>query len=150
MRDASILRKIRAQKAWLALLVLMSFLGQACSDTVQGGIIVPADAHGDVKYKFDTKNPVDTGDEADADPNVDVVGADVGCKRVIIPQVDTTTTQRAVRRRKSPFLGKLSRTTAFPVPVRARWATRFQRPIQRAARRTTRSTRTKVRRRTIR
>ena len=90
MRHQSILRRFRAQKAWLALLVTISLLGQACSDTVQGGIIVPADAHGDVKYKFDSNSP-DSAQDAYTDDNPDAIaGADVGCKRVIIPQIDTT------------------------------------------------------------
>ncbi len=93
MRDTSILRRIRAQKAWLALLVTISFVGQACSDTVQGGIIVPADGHGDTgKYSFDSKNHDgdDSQNQAEVDDNVDVNGGDIGCKRVIIPQFDTT------------------------------------------------------------
>ncbi len=92
MRNTSILRRIRAQKAWLALLVTISILGQACSDAVQGGIVVPADAHGDVKYKFDTKT--NDGEEIqeplDAEGDPDINGADIGCKKVIIPQFDTT------------------------------------------------------------
>lgn len=92
MRDTSLLRRIRAQKSWLALLVIISFVGQACSDTVQGGIIIPADAHGDAKYQFpDGKGPdgTDNQPEVAQDPDA-VAGGDVGCKRVIIPQIDTT------------------------------------------------------------
>ena len=92
MRDTSILRRIRAHKAPMALLVTLSFLGQACSDTVQGGIIVSADAHGDAKYNFsDGKDTGGTGDDANVeDPDIQFNGPDVGCKRVIIPQIDTT------------------------------------------------------------
>ncbi len=90
MRDTSILHRIRAHKAWLALLVTTSFVVQACGETVQGGIIVAADAHGDTKFQFqDGKNIDADPSEVSQDPDA-VAGADVGCKRVIIPQFDVT------------------------------------------------------------
>jgi hypothetical protein len=75
------------------LLVTISILGQACSDTVQGGIIMAADSHGDAKYKFDSKNlDGSTDDDVNIDdPDILFGDANVGCKRVIIPQLDITT-----------------------------------------------------------
>ena len=88
------LRNIRRQRLWIALLLTLSLLGQACSDTVQGGIILPADAKSDsTGLKFDGKGS-DAGDGVaveDADEGFDAINqGDVACHRVIIPQFDTS------------------------------------------------------------
>lgn len=86
------LRKIRGQCSWIAFLLMISIVGQACSDTVTGGIIMPADAHGDAKnLKFDGKGS--DGQTADSDEDIqgiDVEEHDVGCKRVIYPNFDNS------------------------------------------------------------
>ena len=84
------LRAVRSISSQVAALVLVAFTAMACSETVQGGIIMPSDAGNDVHFKAQdiggTKpkdaQPTDNGAQ-DAESEPDVV-----TKRVIIPMLN--------------------------------------------------------------
>ena len=45
------LRAFRSFSPHIALVLLVAFTSMACSDTVMGGIMMPADAKGDIHFK---------------------------------------------------------------------------------------------------